>query len=711
MFEVRAPAAPAVPEDEESEEEQKTKKEEEEEQEEDERAFFVPGMLPPDAAEAEGEGEAAAGGGPRCLFVCCAKDAASPFELDGGGCGNGVGGGGALPMPALLRRTWRPAPEHARRLPAGLFARLLARAARWSQFTSGEAPALARTRAALTFGGQRFALTLAFQQRAIRFEAAADGSCHFPLGVAMTLKSMLDEVLEQVHPLLRCAVGVSAVCASGAGGAVGAGGAGGAELNELLDLEQLQAAAAGLTPESTAVVLGGVQRPVAPLLPWLALNDRSPAAGFDVFLSCHDVDAAFAGRLADCLGRRALAGRGRVRVFPGFTEGREERLQGIARSRVFVPVVSAACLERWHHDKPPMTVIQLFVLACALGTVAHIAVDVAFTVSVAPGSKSASTWKFVVMLLSLVLPCAAQAWAVSTAMKAEAADGRDLAMWQQRHSGVFPVFFLLGCVRPDLMVSLMRCRAFGWDLFDAPLKVGTCSYLSSFALVSTALHDIPQLVAQWHANTLVARVAMGCGLASLLYTLASRWLAFLFLSASARVRHRRPAQQWGRDEVDPLLLEWMVALDVSGSRARGSDMMSYDRFRREGDAGRKPRAAPRRDLAVVMPVVVDAIGRRVGGREREVTVLDFELHRGVPTATAEAGRRALPRLLGAAARGASAVRLTLHELVHRVVNLPGTIDVAGELARGRRGQAGASDWEVFERLAEFIARAVGELER
>jgi hypothetical protein len=454
-----------------------------------------------------------------------------------------------------------------------------------------------------------------------------------------------------------------------------------------------------------------VRRPVAPLLPWLSLDDRSPAAGFDVFLSCHDVDAAFAGRLADCLGRRALAGRGRVRVFPSFKEGREERLRGIARSRVFVPIVSSACLERWHHERPPMTVMQLFVLLCALGTVAHVAFDVAFAASVAPGAPAASTWRFAVMAASLLLPCAAQARAVSAAVRREVAGSRAFELWHARHAGGFTLLFLLGCVRPDLMVSLLRCRAFGWDLFDAPLQRGTRSYLSSVALVSTLLHDMPQLGAQWHADTLVARVAMGCGLASLLFTLASRWLAFLALGGSARVRRMRPAQQWGRDAVDPLLLEWMIALDLSSRRTRGSHM-SYDRFRREGGAGCKQRAVPRRDLAVVMPVVVDAIGR-VGGRDRdgrEVTVLDLELHRGVPTATAKEGARVLPGLLGVEPGSASAVRHTLHELVHRVVNLPGAVDVAGELASGRRG-AEASDWEMFERLAEFIAGTVDNAQR
>jgi hypothetical protein len=243
-----------------------------------------------------------------------------------------------------------------------------------------------------------------------------------------------------------------------------------------------------------------------------------------------------------------------VRVFPSFKEGREERLRGIARSRVFVPIVSAACLERWHHETPPMTAVQVVLLLSALGLAVHLVMDIAFTTSVAPGSSSASTWQFAVMLLSLLLPCVVQASAVSRAVKEEVAGSRAFALWHARHACGFTLLFLLGCVRPDLMVALLRCRAFGWDLFDAPLERGTRSYLSSVALVSTLLHDIPQLAAQWHADTLVARIAMGCGLASLLFTLASRWLAFIALSASARVRRMRPAQPWGRDEVRGALL-------------------------------------------------------------------------------------------------------------------------------------------------------------
>ena len=346
--------------------------------------------------------------------------------------------------------------------------------------------------------------------------------------------------------------------------------------------------------------------------------------------------------------------------------------------------------------------VQVLVLLCALGTVAHIVVDIAFTVSVAPGSKSESTWKFVVMVLSLVLPCMAQAWAVSTTMKAEAAASCSIAMWQQRHKGTFPVFFLLGCVRPDLMVSLMRCRAFSWDLFDAPLRMGTSSYLTSFSLISTALHDIPQIVAQWGVGTLLARVAMGCGLASLLYTLASRWSALLFLSASARVRHRRPAQQWGRDEVDPLLLEWIVALDVCHSKARGG-LVSYDRYRKEGL--RKLRAATRHELSLILPVVIDEIGSKDSDGQA-FTDLSFDIHRQVPTATANEGSRVLQEQLGIKPSSISAVRNSLRDTVDRMLAHDDTIDIADEFAMVP-GQQCDDTWAVFERLADFLVHRVG----
>jgi hypothetical protein len=539
----------------------------------------------------------------------------------------------------------------------------------------------------LTFGTQRFELRVDYQQRAFCFTAFE--SCHSPLGVVMSLKGMLDEILEQVHPLLRCAVGVGAVGASSGAG--------------LVDLAQLQAATQSLTCDATSVLLDdGVTRSLAPLKPWVALHDPGPAAGFDIFLSFTDADAPFAGKLADTIARQAMqAGHGRVRVFPGFQEGREERLKGIARSRVFVPIVSSACLARWHHDKPPMTVIQLFVLACAVGTAVHIATDVAFTVSVASGSSTASMWRFVVMVVSLAVPCAAQAWAVSRAMKAEAASSADLAAWQQRHSGAFPVLFVLGCVRPDLMVSLMRCRAFGWDLFDAPLQAGTSSYLASFSLVSTALHDIPQLVAQWHPTTLVARIAMGCGLASLIYTLASRYIALIFLSASARVRQVRPAHApWGRDEVDPLLLEWIVALDVCHSKARGG-LTSYDRYRKEGL--RALRAATRHDLALIVPVVVDEIGAK-GGDGRFFTDLNFDIHHEIPAATVGEGARALRELFGIEPSSTSAVRNTLRDTVLRMLAHDDTLDESADLDTPP-GQRRDDAWTVYERLAGYLVEA------
>jgi hypothetical protein len=610
--------------------------------------------------------------GPRCVFVFCDK------------------AGGALPF----------ANERVRKLPAGLFSRLLTKAARWSQFTSGASPLLARTCATLTFGTQLFELRVDFQKRAFCF-TACEGSCHFPLGVVMSLKGMLDEILEQVFPLLRCAIGVSA--------------AGASSVTDPVDLMQLQAATESLTRDDTAVMLDGVKRSLAPLAPWLALDDPAPTAGFDIFLSFHDADAAFAGKLADSIGRHAIqAGRGRVRVFPSFKEGREERLKGLARSRIFVPIVSSACLQRWHHEMQPMTVIQLFVLACALGTVVHVAADVVFTMSVAPGSMcygdcQPSLARFTAMVLTLVLPYGVQARAVSATVKAEAASSSEFRDWHARHAGVFPVFFLLGCVRPDLMVSLMRCRAFGWDVFDAPLTMGARTFLTSSALVSTVLSDFPQLVVMWTAHrTSVQWVAMGFGVASVMYALASRWSALLFFSAaSARGRHRRPTQRWGRDEVDPLLLEWIVALDVCHSNARGGSM-SYDRYRKEGL--RALRKVTQHDVALIVPVVIDKIGVK-GGDGRVFTDLSFDIHRQVPTATAGEGTQLLQNLFGIEPDSASAVRNTLRDTVLRMLAHGDTIDESSDLDTepGQLRESHHDVWAVYERLAGYLVHKIGRL--
>jgi len=407
-----------------------------------------------------------------------------------------------------------------------------------------------------------------------------------------------------------------------------------------------------------------------------------------------------------------------VRVFPSFKEGREERLRGIARSRVFVPIVSSACLERWHHDKPPVTVVQLGVLVCALSTVLHIAADVVFTVSVAPTCRESwlvhgchgSPWRFGVMLLSLVLPYAVQARTVSSAIKAEAAESHDFRTWHTRHAGAFPLFFMLGCVRPDLMASLLRCRAFGWDLFDAPLTMGARSYLASSALVSTVLSDLPQLVVMWPSSSEEAAwytwLGLGFGLVSMVYALASRYTALVFFSAaSARVRQRRPAQRWGRDEVDPLLLEWIVALDVCHSKARGGSL-SYDRYRKEGL--RNLRAATRHDLAMILPVVIDRVGTK-GGDGRTFTHLGYDIHRQVPTATVGEGSRLLQELLGVEPSTASAVRNTLHDTVHRMLAHDDTVDISDELATAPGQRQRDDTWEVFERLAGFLVHKIGRL--
>jgi hypothetical protein len=193
-------------------------------------------------------------------------------------------------------------------------------------------------------------------------------------------------------------------------------------------------------------------------------------------------------------------------------------------------------------------------------------------------------------------------------------------------------------------------------------------------------------------------------MASLLYTLASRWLALLFLSASSRAHHMRPAQKWGRDEVDPLLLEWIVALDVCHSKAHGGSV-SYDRYRKEGL--RKLRTATRHNIALILPVVIDEVGTK-GGGGRVFKDLNFDIHRQVPMATADEGTRALQELFGVVPGSASAVQNTLHDTVHRLLAHDDTIDISDELA-AVPGQRRDDTWAVFERLAGYLVHKVGML--
>ena len=376
-------------------------------------SYFVPGLLkqnPLLLASAESETVAPV----RCYFVFCNKDGGSPLGSD----------------------------ANLRKLPHGLFSRLLVKACRWSQFTSDVPPELASESAVLTFGVQTFVLSINLPERAILFTAKR---CTHPLGVAMSLKGMLDEILYHAFPLLRCDVGIGMASGSGA--------------VELVDLLRAQEAARLFTGSETSVTVDNIARPIGLLRPWLVLEDSLTPSSFDVFLCFRGLDASFAGKLEDCIARQTLsAGRGRVRVFPSFVTGQHDRIQGLARSRIFVPVISSACLEQWHHEQPPVTALQIAILAGTLGSIAHMVIDMTFTQHLA-SSLGAASWQVVVMVISLTVPLAAQAAKVSGVIKKELCDGRDFAMWHTRHSGAFPLFLMLGTVRPDMMVALMRCRA------------------------------------------------------------------------------------------------------------------------------------------------------------------------------------------------------------------------------------------------------------
>ena len=106
---------------------------------------------------------------------------------------------------------------------------------------------------------------------------------------------------------------------------------------------------------------------------------------------------------------------------------------------------------------------------------------------------------------------------------------------------------------------------------------------------------------------------------------------------------------WGNSEIDPVLLEWIVALDLWSNHRQGGATGS-DRHRKE---------ALRHNLTLIMPVVIDNVGKGW-------TELDFNLHNQVPCATATEGSRVLRDVLGVQPERTSAVHKTLKETVTRV---------------------------------------------
>jgi hypothetical protein len=122
-------------------------------------------------------------------------------------------------------------------------------------------------------------------------------------------------------------------------------------------------------------------------------------------------------------------------------------------------------------------------------------------------------------------------------------------------------------------------------------------------------------------------------------------------SDNASVQPTRPEQEWGNGEIDPVLLEWIVALDLCSSRRRGGGKLR--------DCHRKE--ALRHNLALIVPVVIDSVGQGGGLSE-----LQFNLHKRVPGATAAEGERVLQDVLGLQPDRHSAVHQTLKEAVARV---------------------------------------------
>ena len=227
-----------------------------------------------------------------------------------------------LPRAAAAGRTPRPARYV---LPHGVFTRLQVKAARESIHVRRRTLHVAGV-GGPGLGTQHFELRVAHRHHGI---SSSPARLPPPRAVVALLKEMLDEVLRNDYPQLTSVAGVRTKPF--------------APLVDIIAEAQrlLEARRAG----DETITIDGVEHKVADFAAWV--NDiEGQNADCDIFLSFRSCDAKFAGRLADCLRRHVLTKTGeQVRVYPSDVLDTIERTRGMARARVFSPIVCRT--RRW----------------------------------------------------------------------------------------------------------------------------------------------------------------------------------------------------------------------------------------------------------------------------------------------------------------------------------------------------------------------------
>jgi hypothetical protein len=355
---------------------------------------------------------------------------------------------------------------------------------------------------------------------------------------------------------------------------------------------------------------------------------------FDFFICAHESDLHFVGKLCDCL-HKITGGKARItfssRVARYLAPGATPQQQGewavkdvfaIANSGVFIPIISAACLEQWSFEKraPTTRFVRWLALSMALFAFYGLFSAGFLALLLSRQQQEGHLYLCYTVVLSLTVPTSIHAFLVRQLFLKEPREGKNRAFiqWMQGHQVWLPILFFLGAIRPDVLRSLLTSGAFGWSVFQCPLSTRSLTRLTVAGVTTNVLHDLPQLMvsiillhfppASHHvkgiyiAPSIMLLLTAGMTLSSaiaLVYSLFSRLSADLLLRAMSYSRADSDTRDEG--DVDEMIMEYMTALLQQAKRLDErlqSRSMSHSSLKLSGGEG-----LPR----LIVPLVIDEI--------------------------------------------------------------------------------------------------------
>jgi hypothetical protein len=514
-------------------------------------------------------------------------------------------------------------------LPAVVFAKLQARCASWAQSTSNTEPRLTRRHAEVTFGAQQFELNLV-QERCM-IEVVLRTYSRPDEIVSLLQHVLIAKILADSFPSITFDINVRD-----------------ADSGDYLPLQRVRQEVGTRkefaldSNESTAFETfkfrGGIYE-CAQFEAWVPKRPinredyhiTGHGGLFDLFICAHESDLQFVGKLYDCL-RKITGGKARIKfssrvakfLAPGAALQQQDEWAGkdvfaIANSGVFVPIISAACLEQWSFEKraPTTRFARLLAISMAVFAFVELFTDGLLALRLSTTSSTQQEGQMYLcytVIFSLTVPSFIHTFVVRQLFIKEPHSGKNKAFiqWMQVHQAWLPLLFFLGAIRPDILRSLLTSGAFGWSVFRCPLSIRSSRRLVLAGTITNLLHDLPQLfvsIMLLHLHHRNARsdfatylFAAGTTVSSaiaLIYSVFSRLSAALLLRVASFAY-----ADIGRDEdgVDEMMMEYMTALMSQADRQGGgrtrSRSISQSLLKFCGGEG-----LPR----LIVPLVVDEI--------------------------------------------------------------------------------------------------------